>query len=184
MKSTPGKSRRPVKVRKATTRTKAKAAKLRTQKVTKQRAPKAAKQRAPTAAKQRARKVAKKPSPARKQTAKLKLPKPTKDDGTSKMILRSPADEVERQQEANQQAPVTSDVTVDWGPASHDHTPQELELIVRKLRGGGPHDLKLPRFGTTMRFSTRPLPGSRPAGADISQRVGRTVFFTILSGFR
>src|SRR5215510_13697464 len=95
MKSTPGKSRRPVKVRKATTKTKAKAAKLRAPKVTKQRARKAAKKRV--------LKVAKKPGPARKQAAELKVARPPKDDSTSKMIRRDPAHEVERQQESHQQ---------------------------------------------------------------------------------
>ncbi len=158
MKSTTGKSR-PTKARKATTKAKSK--------VVKERAPK----------------VAKKPGPARKRTAKLKAPKPPQDDGVSTVIRRGPPDEMKRQEEHDRQESAASDVTVDWGPASHDHTPQELDLIIRKLRGGGPHDLKLAKFGTTIRFSTQRLPGSRPAGADISQRVGRAVFFTIPSGF-
>jgi hypothetical protein len=164
MKSTTGTSRRPAKARQATTRIKSKVVTKRG-KVAKKPGPAPSK-----IAKQRAPEVAKKPGSAPKRTAKVKAPTP-------------PPDEMKRQHEDNRQEAAASLVTVDWGPASHDHTPQELDLIVRKLRGGGPHDLKLARFGTTLRFSTLRLPGSRPAGADISQRVGRTVFFTIPSGF-
>jgi hypothetical protein len=173
MKSTTGKSRRPDEARKVATRAKSK--------VAKKPAPKVARERTPKAVTKLTPKVVK-PSPARKQTAKLKAPEPPQDERVS-TILRGRPDEKKAQEEHDRQEPAASDVTVDWGPASHDHTPQELDLIIKKLRGGGPHDLRLARFGTTFRFSTRPLPGSRPAGADISQRVGRAVFFTIQAGF-
>ena len=162
MKSTTPKSRRPAKARKATTRTKSRVAK----------------KRVATAAKKRSH--VRKPAAAPR---KPKKPNPPKNEEVSVTRLRDRPEEMNKQEERNRQQSAASEVTVDWGPTSHDHTPQELDLIVKKLQAGGPHDIKLAQFGTTMRFSTRPVPGSRPAGADISKRVGKTVFFTIQSGF-
>jgi hypothetical protein len=183
MKSTTGKSRRPGEARKVAINAKSKVARKPAPKIARKPAPKVARKPAPKVVTKPAPKVAKTPSSARKETARLKAPKRPQDDRGSKIILPGPPDETSRQEEEIRQETAPSKVTVDWGPASHDHTPQELDLIIRKLRGGGPHDLKLARFGTTIRFSTRRLPGSRPAGADISRRVGTPVFFTIPSGF-
>lgn len=68
--------------------------------------------------------------------------------------------------------------TFNFGPTARNVLPQEMEKYVGILQQGRSFDLTPSGFGTGYRFSTRRFSYDKPASKELTQKVGKPVYYT------